>query len=986
MGEFLTIPATCDFTDNLSVYIDELAKDRRTPLSTIKIYVPTRRAIRTLKEGFLRSSGGKPRILPIIQAIGDSDIEDMAFHITDTHDIPPAIDSTERQIILARLLEQAWQGEYNFTQALSIAGDLGRLIDQIHTQNLPLSNLETLLKDREFAEHWNLTLSFLNLLLADLWPTYLSATGKIDGGLHRRLSIEARTEFYRKNPPQNPVIIAGSTGSLPATRDFINAISQADQGIVILPALDQVMDDHTWLNVEPGHPQYLLKTLLDVCKVPRADVRPYTYTRENKARELFISEVMRPAEKTDAWGSLIDEGTKTMLTQALSGLSLAMASNEEQEARAIAIAMADIAADPDQSKTCALITPDRLLASRVQAQLKQWNIQCDDSAGQALPQTAIGRYALSILNSEIDGQIYPVAFLSALKSPYTGGGTLPNFRTQLRALERDVLRGVRPYGSIADLAKHTDRHHNAIAHIASLYTPLTDLGAQAHPLSSWVNAHITVMESIAATPDQNGASRLWFGFEGEALAGFFEKIQTYGDQVPYLTLRGYIDFIENLMMAEQTRPPYGTHPRLSILGQIEARMASADRIILGGLNEGTWPPESGFDAWMSRGMRADFGLPSLEQKTTLAGHDFASALGGQEVLITYSARKGGQPALPSRWIQRMETMLSAAGIAKSTWPHVSGHTYAHWAEQLHHHEDPQACARPRPNPVQDRRPKTFSVTDIEKWMRDPYMLYAKKILRLNALKNVDEDPSVADRGTLIHAAMESFTRAYPDALPDDALDHLLTIGRDLFDAEADLPDIQGLWWPRFEKAANWVIGYERNWRAGTDHVFAEEECALPITVNGDTYTLKGKADRIERRTGRDWAIIDYKTGGTAGASEVIAGLSNQLPLEGYILTQNGFGDITGAHADAVDLHYWSLSGTKAGGEAKPAQGTKKDAPSGIELAEQAGEGLKTLIAAFANDDQPYIASPDPTITKHDYNDYKHLERISEWSVMDGGED
>lgn len=983
MGEFLSIPATESFADTLVTYCEHWAVADSIPLSEFKIYVPTRRAIRTMKEAFLRGSKGQARLLPLIQAIGDSDDTELSFITPHAPDLIPAISAMERQIILARLLEKAWAGTYDFNNALKIAADLGHLIDQIHTENIALSRLDTVVEFREFSEHWNITLSFLKLLLDDLWPNYLQTHGLCDPGLYRRLRIESLNDFYQKNAPKRPVIIAGSTGSHPATRALIKTIHSCDFGRIILPALDQVMDEAQWIEVKEGHPQYLIKRLLDYCKIPRKVVRGYGAGIPDHPRLFAVSQMMCPAEKTDQWQSLSDPITQKIIESGMGGITLCAADNEEREARIIAFSMAEIAADKTQEKTCTLITPDRNLAARVQSNLKQWGIVCDDSAGTPLPQTSLGRFVLSSIKAQQIGQIYPLPFLSTLKSIHAGGGIMDNFRTHLRRLEKDVLRGVRPYGSIADLKNHTDRHNDFITHLAQIFEPLSMLGNDRHPLKDWVDAHIAVIESIAATPDQSGTSRLWIGHIGEAMANFFEQIQNYDHALAPMTQTDYAAFIDVMMGTISVRPPYGTHPRLSILGQIEARMVSADRVILAGLNEGTWPPDSGFDAWMSRPMRADFGLPSLEQKTTLAAHDFATALGGRDVFITYSRRKGGQPAMPSRWIQRMETMMTAAKIDPAHWPHHRGETYCHWERILHHPDTVQPCTRPMPTPTAIRRPTKFSVTDFGRWMRNPYALYAKKVLRLRKLDDVDMEASVADKGTLIHAAMESFTKAYPVALPNQPLSHLLTIGRDHFDAAAPSPEIQGLWWPRFEMAAQWVIDHEQTWRNDTMRIHSEQECAMTITIDGKDYDIIGKADRIEQRTGGEWAIIDYKTGSMPATKDVNAGIDNQLPIEAFILKSGGFGGLSLNADTTIDSFYWTLSGGKQGGEARIAQGPKgNDSQS---LTDQAGEGIHNLITAFADGSVPYIATPDASISLK-YNDYEHLERMAEWSVIDGGED
>jgi ATP-dependent helicase/nuclease subunit B len=984
MGQFYTIAATNPFAETLVGFIDRLCADQNVPPSKVKIYVPTRRAIRTLKDAFLKQSNGKPRILPIIEAIGDGDDGEMSILSPHTPDILPAIDPLHRQMVLARLLEKAWGGDYNFSAAIPIAADLGRLIDQMHTENIDFTAFDTAVNVKEFARHWEITLSFLRLILKDLWPNYLRESGLIDGGLYRRLRIKALEDFYQQNPPQYPVIIAGTTGSHPATRSLIRSLNAMDHGYIILPGLDQIMDDTTWIEVDDGHPQHLLKRLIDYCKVSRHAIKGIANHTPDQNREFIMSEIMRPASISDQWQRLVDPLEQVKIQSGLDNIAICECDHEDHEARTIAIAMADIAADPNKEKTCVLITPDRLLSNRVQSHLQRWGLQCDDSGGQALSHSAIGRFACGIVDAEKNGQIYPISFLSALKNPLAGGGNFPHFRTALRSLEKSSLRGVRPQGDIRNLKNHTSKYHDFIDHLGDLFAPLSALSQDTCSIDKIVKAHIETMENIAATTDMDGAERLWVGHEGEAMAALFEKILSYRSLIPPLSLSDYAEFLQRIMDGIQVRAPYGMHPRLSILGQIESRMVSADRVIMGGLNEGTWPPETGFDAWMSRPMRADIGLPSLSQKTTLAAHDFTSALGSKEVIITYAKKKNGQPTLPSRWIQRLNTVLTAANIAPEYWPHKKGQKWTEWAEIIDIAKDVRPCTRPMPSPCTTRRPKKFSFTDIEKWMRDPYALYAKRILRLRAMDDVDEDPTVADRGTLIHSAMERFTREYPADLGDtqSALKSLIMIGREVFE-DHDNPEIYGLWWPRFERAAKWVIDHESEWRTGTKTIYAEAECTLEIKIQEDTYTLIGKADRIEKRQDGSWAIIDYKTGGVPSVKDVIAGVSNQLPLEAHALLSGGFSHFETQENNAFILHYWSLNGAGIGGYAQIAQGKKYDSDT---LIKEAGEGLKCLIKTFSDKKTAYIASPDPSVMINpDHNDYTHLERIAEWSVIDGGE-
>ena len=75
----------------------------------------------------------------------------------------------------------------------------------------------------------------------------------------------------------------------------------------------------------------------------------------------------------------------------------------------------------------------------------------------------------------------------------------------------------------------------------------------------------------------------------------------------------------------------------------------------------------------------------------------------------------------------------------------------------------EPIAQPAPKPPRATRPLKLSVTAIEDWLRDPYTIYAKYILKLDPLDPVDMPLSAADRGSAIHEALGEFTKTLPQA-------------------------------------------------------------------------------------------------------------------------------------------------------------------------------------------------------------------------------
>src|SRR5207247_10922809 len=114
-----------------------------------------------------------------------------------------------------------------------------------------------------------------------------------------------------------------------------------------------------------------------------------------------------------------------------------------------------------------------------------------------------------------------------------------------------------------------------------------------------------------------------------------------------------------MIATEMLRPRFGRHPRLSIWGPLEARLQRADLLVLGGLNEGTWPPSVETGPWLNRPMRTALGLPQPERRIGLSAQDFASALAAGRVLLTRAEREGGAPTVPSRWLARLDALFDS---------------------------------------------------------------------------------------------------------------------------------------------------------------------------------------------------------------------------------------------------------------------------------------------------------------------------------------
>ena len=983
-----TVPPHVSFVDALA---GGLLAGRAVPLdpgdplalSRLTILLPTRRACRALQLAFLRAAPGRALLLPRIRPLGDIDEDEPSLGDEDDEALTDAVSPLERRLMLARLIQRlgetpggaALTGSGTVDQSARLARALASLLDEIQIARVDPDAL-TDLAPEEYAAHWQQVLSFLAIIM-DTWPKHLAEKGLMDPAARRNALLERLAESWAATPPAHPVIAAGSTGSVPATRDLLAVIARLPQGAVVLPGLDREADDETWTAIGPTHPQYALKGLLDRIGVARGDVLPWpgaegAGTTVTRTRSRLIADTMRPAETITAWRALPPPAP-----DALRDLHRIDCASPQEEAGIIAIVMRRALETPD--RTAALVTADRALARRVAAELRRWRIEVDDSAGEPLGETAPGAFLRLTARMIAEGAA-PVPLLAALKHPLAAGGQAPaTFRRSVRAMETAILRGPRPAPGFAGLRAALKDNDAAIRPwLEGLEAAAASFAAlMAQPeadLRELLQAHVECAEWLAATADEAGTARLWSGEAGAQAARFVAGLLEAAPALPPVAPSHYPALLDALMEDHVVRPPFGRHPRLQIWGPLEARLQHADCMILGGLNEGVWPPAAAGDPWMSRPLRADFGLPPPELRIGLSAHDFVQCCGAQEVYLTRARRIEGTPTIPARWLQRLDALLPSGSEGAAALRTTEPALLAWWAALDRPAEPSGPRPAPAPAPPVAARPRQLSVTKIETWIADPYSIYARDILRLKVLDPVDADPSAAERGIIIHRILDAFVREHPDALPPDAEARLLALGRAHFEAAGARPGVLAFWWPRFERIAQWFLDTERARRPALQPLATEVNGALDLEGPAGPFRLTAKADRIDRTEAGALEIIDYKTGGIPPKKHVTEGRCPQLSLEAVIAQADGFADVDAAEVAA--LAYWKLSGAETAGEITQIGG---DAGA---LAREAAAGLRALIARFDDPTTPYHPVPRPALAPR-WNDYAHLARHKEWSVPGG---
>ncbi len=981
MKGLFTIGAERRFTDELARVV--LAEHGGDPLALadVLILLPTRRSVRALREAFLRAADGTPTILPRMAPLGD--VDDGEWEIAsgdgDALTLPPAIEPAEREALLAQLVaaftdDQGHPIAQSAAQALKLARELGRLLDELAIEGVSFDRLEGLVEGN-FASHWQRTLKFL-AIVGEHWPQMLAARGRIDAIERRTLAIRNQARRWCERPPQTPVIAAGSTGSQPATRELLAAIAELPQGAVVLPGLDHDMDEASWEALDPSHPQFGLRELLSALGRARSDVAEWPGVAGGSARHFLITELMRPAETSESWVK--------PEPASLEHVTRADCATPHQEALVVALALRSVLDTP--ARTAALVTPDRELARRVTAELKRWQIDIDDSAGAALADTPPATL-LHALIATVDSSFAPVELLALLKHPLcTLGSERAAVLDATRRLDRKCLRGLKPapgldairarieeakFGDPADrtaVRSLIDRLGEAISALVAL------MQGDASP-DALLDATVAAAEKIASV------EALWSGDAGGALADVLGRLRTAWTDRPAIAAGEWPGLFDAMLEPETIRPAFGRHPRLSIWGPLEARLQRADLLVLGGLNEGTWPPAVETGPWINRPMRNDLGLQQPERRIGLSAHDFVAALGAERVLLTRAEREGGAPTVPSRWLARLDALFGYEPGSAPVPEYIQRgrRSFVAWAEKIDRPDDYIPWLRPEPRPPLEARPTRLSVSSVEQWRRDPYGLYARRILGLEALDPLEAELGAADRGNALHDALDEFLKAHPSGvLPPDAVREFEELGEkhlaDLLTAPAE----RAFWWPRFRRLARWFVDAENARRAaGTRLLASESNAAMTVGPAAHPLRIEARADRVDELERGTWEIIDYKTGRVPTKDELEALFAPQLLLEAAMAERGGFEKIEGK-AETVRLSYWQANGLGDGGKVSEIKGSD-------ELVAEMMALVQKMAEHFANPDTPYAALPWPAYGPH-FNDYAHLERVAEWSTAGGGDE
>ena len=961
------IPPGADFPSAVVTGLDLLThKLPPHEAARAEIYLNSNRMRRRVRLAF---SSGPPRLIPALRLV--TEVTEIDAALSDAEYVTPL----HRKLIIAQLIRKLLDADTSLapqTSLFDLADSLVALLDEMEGEGVS-AEVFAQLDVSDQSGQWQRALQFLDIL-----GQFLAANGA-DGerGSGPRSAVLRKVARWTTDPPQHPVIVAGSTGSRGATSLLMQAVARLPQGALILPGFDFAMPAAVWATLDDravaeDHPQFRYAKLLRELGITAADVRHWPgETSTPVERNRFVSLALRPAPVTNQW---LDEGTSfAALDAIMRPVTLVVTDSQRAEAETIALRLRQAVND---GVTAALITPDRALTRQVTALLSRWDIVPDDSAGKPLALSPPGRFLRQVLALH-DREIAAAPLLALLKHPLCHSG---EDRARHLLLTRELelyLRKTAPAFVTAQVVdgwvSHASPRHVGVQAWAEWLKGLicVETAALHQTMGAHLLRHRQLAERWAAGSLSDGSGQLWNEAAGREALTAFQMLDKSAEIAGELSKSEYQSLFSNHLASGIVREPSSGHPGVLIWGTIEARVQGAQLVILGGLNEGVWPEMPSPDPWLNRALRAQAGLLLPERQIGLSAHDFQQAIGAAEVWLTRSRRSAEAQTVPSRWLNRLTTLLSglpdqggALALREMT---ERGEHWATMAQRSFAPSEPTPRAtRPSPSPPVAARPRKLSVTRVKTLVRDPYAIYAEYVLRLRPMDPITVTADAPLRGIILHKVLELFIESGVDPRAPDSSDRLIAIARDVLDEMCPWPTVRLLWLSRFSRIAGRFTADETDRRMLASPAVLEK--LGTATLTSPPFTLTCKADRIDLTEAGDAVLYDYKTG-TVPTKPQQEHFDKQLLLAAAMVERGAFEEVGPRPVHAA----WFIG-------VNPAM---KSVPAPLETSPAAvvWQEFQKLVAAWDSPSRGYT-SRLALFSKDDRGAYDHLARYGEWDLTD----
>ncbi|MBP9752846.1 MAG: PD-(D/E)XK nuclease family protein, partial [Proteobacteria bacterium] len=521
----------------------------------------------------------------------------------------------------------------------------------------------------------------------------------------------------------HPIVLGGTTGSIPFIQDFSKILHASSKGYVVLPGFFKGEED-----IDIYHPFYTQKIWDEELNNP--PIVPFV---DSSPKNDFLSIFKNQKPHLKPVDHIIPFDANTPL----------------EEAKLISILVRD---SLEKNLTVSIVCNDKSLIHLIQDALNAYDFKANNALGIDLLKTVSGKFLTLFLKSCLKQTLKNI--IPLLKHPL--------FKAKERSLH---LKSVDRFEAILqtesmDVEKQCLKTFNLSSYFEKyLKTYHTGL--------HWLNYLIQDLEDLSD-------STIFKNQDGTVLFGFLESLKPYFSKTSF----SFFQFIDVLMAYIEQAPSVlmfdNLHQNVTLVGTIEARHQTADVVIISALNEGQWPKPIKQNLWLSPFEKEALHLPKEERRLGLGAHDFLNCLQAKTVYLTRSLKVGGIPLQENRWLKRFKLNFCLSKAAKEQQDYFLNIT-----KQL------MAPLKPSNTQILEKTypkgfdaPKELSISALELLNKDPYAFYVRYILKIKERLPWYLSLSPAKIGQIVHKILEKSNLLDDEHLKEDIEKELLNLSLD----------------------------------------------------------------------------------------------------------------------------------------------------------------------------------------------------------------
>ena len=837
-------------------------------LANLTILVPNRRSVRTLireLSALYHNTTILPKIIPIMD-LANTVYEELFFKTEETTSYT-VIDITEQQLVLMKLIKE-WGKYLNITAdyAMFLAKELIALINQCDMWNVNLEDIQKIIPEN-LSKQWQDNLQFLEIVL-QYYPAFLEEHNQINIMQFRNHVTQLQLEYWLQH--KSKIIIAGETGLIPYTANIIQVVSKI--GDIIFPFLDCNITTEIWRNIDYTHPYYHMKKSLQKCNCELANVELLTHNNNPSGTANVFTQIMLPANNTYQWANI----TQPML---LNNVNVIECEDIYEEGRIISLIIRDKLECANY--TINLVTNNHQLTKYVVSNLKQWNINCNSSAGTPFNELAVINFMAIVINL-VQNDFSPLDLIAFINNNLTNNGVDKISKKKISSLlNKKYLRGIRKYADLVSLIRIVKESDIKafLQNLEIITKPLHKIYQKAEiSFIEILTIHIQVCEDIATSKQYTGQYIMWHGDIGMQVSEYFSKIKTYAHHIGYIKPQEYLQIFQELMREQVFRPKYSLHPRINILTLTEAYLQHADITIIADLNQDSIPSALKFNPWLNNNMQHDSGLPPLEEKHAHEANIFLNLIYQEEIYLTRAKNISGNSTICTSWLVAIKHLAEFNKIVLNT-----NHQYQIW---LQHQESSDTIIEyklPAPKIQMEYFPKKISITRLEDLSSNPYIFYCKKILNLHPLQEVELQISSLEFGNIVHEIISHHINSNQLEYNDSNFHlHYSTVTRKYTCDMHNKIILQQVFYPRIRSILIFVLSnLSKCINIDNSQIFSEKEVKHNVIVHNTEFTITSKVDLFVIKHTGDLYLVDFKTGSPPSATDIANNTHLQLPFSTY---------------------------------------------------------------------------------------------------------